>query len=267
MQKIMSNKGITLVALVVTIVIMLILAGITLRLSLGENGLIKMAQSTVEKYRDAQSDEQSALKELEDEMYASIKDGKDDETPGKMAGEGTKDSPYLIESIEDLVELSNQVKLGVTYENQTIKLMVNLDFKLNNSYVDYKSKSYGDINGINDAEDLRTELTTGKGFNPIGNSNKQFKGTFDGQNRTISNLYINVAEDYKGLFGYVGNKGTIKNLTISNANINCKAEYIGILAGYTNGGIIENVNIKNGLLQGNRYVGSIAGYLESRKHY
>lgn len=263
----MKNKGITLVALVVAIVIMLILSGITLRLSLGENGLIKMTQTTAEKYGEAQRDEQSALKELEGELHASIKDGKDDETPGKMTGEGTEESPYLIESIEDLIELSNQVKSGVTYKNQTIKLMVNLDFKSDNSYVDYKSKKYGDINGINDEEELKTELTTGKGFPSIGNDTIQFQGSFDGQNRTISNLYINVAENYKGLFGYVGSNGNINNLTLSNVNVNCDGEYIGILAGYTNGGIIENVNIKNGLLQGNRYVGSIAGYLESRKHY
>ena len=38
------NKGITLVALVVTIVIMLILAGVTLNIALGENGLFKMAK-------------------------------------------------------------------------------------------------------------------------------------------------------------------------------------------------------------------------------
>ena len=39
-----GNEGITLVALVVTIVVLLILAGISLNLVLGENGIITRAQ-------------------------------------------------------------------------------------------------------------------------------------------------------------------------------------------------------------------------------
>ena len=38
-----NNKGITLVALVVTIVILLILAGVSLNLVLGDNGLVRKA--------------------------------------------------------------------------------------------------------------------------------------------------------------------------------------------------------------------------------
>ena len=40
-----SNKGITLVALVVTIIVLLILAGITVGSLMGDNGLINNAQS------------------------------------------------------------------------------------------------------------------------------------------------------------------------------------------------------------------------------
>ena len=47
-QKKMRNKGITLVALVVSIIIMPILAGVTLNIALGENGLFKMAQKATE---------------------------------------------------------------------------------------------------------------------------------------------------------------------------------------------------------------------------
>ncbi len=46
----MRNKGITLVALVVTIIIMLILAGVTLGTILGENGLIGRTQKAVKSY-------------------------------------------------------------------------------------------------------------------------------------------------------------------------------------------------------------------------
>ena len=43
-MKVKKEKGITLVALVVTIVVLLILAGVSLNLVIGNNGLIKKAQ-------------------------------------------------------------------------------------------------------------------------------------------------------------------------------------------------------------------------------
>ncbi len=260
----MKNKGITLVALVVTIIIMLILAGVTIGLVTGENGLFKMAQQGVDQYKTSQKNEESTMQEISDELYGLIGKGKDDKTPGKITGEGTEEKPFLIESIEDLVQFSNKVNAGTTYENQIVKLAVNLDFQSEDSYVDYTTTFFGDVNGANGAEELKTELTTGTGFKSIGNDKQQFKGIFDGQNRTISNLYINVAENYKGLFGYVGSNGTIKNLTISNTDINCEARYIGTLAGYVNGGTIENVKINKGTIMGNQSVGGIIGYCNNK---
>ena len=40
-----NNKGITLIALVITIIVMLILAGVSLNATIGDNGIIKRAQS------------------------------------------------------------------------------------------------------------------------------------------------------------------------------------------------------------------------------
>ena len=80
----MKNKGITLVALVVTIVIMLILAGVTLNIALGDNGLFKMTRQAVNRYKTAQGDEEEAMQDLSDEIYGLIGKGKDDETTGKM---------------------------------------------------------------------------------------------------------------------------------------------------------------------------------------
>lgn len=48
-----NEKGITLIALVITIVIMLILAGVTLNLTLGENGLIGQTKKAVKSYDTA----------------------------------------------------------------------------------------------------------------------------------------------------------------------------------------------------------------------
>ncbi len=65
MKNTMKNKGITLVALVVTIIIMLILAGVTLNIALGENGLFKQAQTAVEKTKEASNAEQRQMAILE----------------------------------------------------------------------------------------------------------------------------------------------------------------------------------------------------------
>ena len=44
----MKNKGVTLIALAVTIVVMLILAGVTISVLNGENGIVKQAQKAKE---------------------------------------------------------------------------------------------------------------------------------------------------------------------------------------------------------------------------
>lgn len=46
----MKNKGITLIALVITIIILLILAGITIATLTGQNGLLKNAKTAKETY-------------------------------------------------------------------------------------------------------------------------------------------------------------------------------------------------------------------------
>ncbi len=48
-----KEKGITLVALVITIIILLILAGVTISTALSENGLFKRAKLATEKYKEA----------------------------------------------------------------------------------------------------------------------------------------------------------------------------------------------------------------------
>ncbi len=60
-MKKLREKGITLVALVVTIIILLILAGVALRLALSENGLFKMASQSGEIARDVSEEEKVKL--------------------------------------------------------------------------------------------------------------------------------------------------------------------------------------------------------------
>lgn len=56
-----NNKGITLISLVVTIIILLILAGVALKLTLGENGIFNRAQDSTERYEIAQILEKNGI--------------------------------------------------------------------------------------------------------------------------------------------------------------------------------------------------------------
>ena len=60
-----NNKGITLIALVITIVILIILAGVAINLTLGENGILKKAENAREEYKMAQAKEKLELEILE----------------------------------------------------------------------------------------------------------------------------------------------------------------------------------------------------------
>ena len=63
-----KNKGITLVALVVTIVVLLILAGVSINLVLGNNGIIAKAKEAETKSAEASQNDLKGMSDLEDEM-------------------------------------------------------------------------------------------------------------------------------------------------------------------------------------------------------
>ena len=63
----MKNKGITLVALVMTIIILLILAGITIS-TLTETGLLKKTQEAKERTNEAIQKEENEIEKLEKEI-------------------------------------------------------------------------------------------------------------------------------------------------------------------------------------------------------
>ena len=59
-------KGITLIALVVTIIVLLILAGVAINLTIGDNGIFKRAEKARDIWEIAQSDEQSEMDKAAD---------------------------------------------------------------------------------------------------------------------------------------------------------------------------------------------------------
>ena len=61
MKKIVNNRGITLIALIVTIIVLLILAGISVSMLTGQNGILNRATEAKEKTEEAQKEEQIKL--------------------------------------------------------------------------------------------------------------------------------------------------------------------------------------------------------------
>lgn len=67
-----GQNGITLIALVITIIILLILAGITISLTLGEHGIINMAEKGGKNFVNAANDEMNALNKVESDVNAYV---------------------------------------------------------------------------------------------------------------------------------------------------------------------------------------------------
>ena len=60
-----KNRGITLIALVITIIVLLILAGVAIAMLSGENGILKKAAEAKTKTEQAQKQEETRLSDLE----------------------------------------------------------------------------------------------------------------------------------------------------------------------------------------------------------
>ena len=96
-----KNFGITLIALVVTIIVLLILAGISISMLTGQNGILNRAAEAKEKTEDANKEEQrklaqaEALMSTEDTVYNGIKIPKGF-APTKIEGEDSVDVGLVI---------------------------------------------------------------------------------------------------------------------------------------------------------------------------
>ena len=78
MKKLKQQKGITLIALVITIIVLLILAGITINLTIGQDGIITKAQQAGKNYVDAANYENQMLKDFEsmtDDILTNVTGG------------------------------------------------------------------------------------------------------------------------------------------------------------------------------------------------
>lgn len=131
-------------------------------------------------------------------------DGVPDEVDADVDGDG------LIEiySINDLDEVRNDLNAdggglqGAPSGGFTgFELMRNLDFSNDDSYDDLR---------------LKPAVASGSGWEPIGyNTSGGFNAIFEGNDFTISNLFINRTTNYTALFESTGFSASIQNLNIT----------------------------------------------------
>ena len=110
---------------------------------------------------------------------------------------------------------------------------------------------------INITLDTDIDLT-GKDWMPIGTSNP-YTGTFDGGGHTIKGLTVTTNDEYAGLFGWLGEAGTVKNVVMEGVQItkNHSSGFAGGVAGFS-WGTIENCSV-SGSVSGTVYVGGVVG--------
>ena len=236
-------KGITLIALVVTIVVLLILAGVSISMLTGNNGIITQAQNAKKETEEAEEKEKIQLavldaisknddlteenlqKEIDDEFGSGetkvYENGDEDfsvifqnkDTNYRIEdGEVTKiDIAFKIKDKGDLQDFMKEVNDGNSFKDQYVYLLENIDLE---------NEEWGVIGSYTD-----------------DSTNKPFAGIFEGNNNTISNININKSgEENIGLFSY--NLGTIRDLKIEGGSITGLQRVGGIVS--INKGTIEN---------------------------
>lgn len=151
-----------------------------------------------------------------------------DQTP--FSGEGTEESPYLIQSAKDLELLAKLIISDYeTYGSGCYRLTQNIQMKKG-----------------------------GNNHTPIGSREQPFLGEFDGDGYEIAGLRINrPRKELQGLFAVVGENGAVRNVGLRDNRI-CGKEQVGAVAGF-NYGTIESCFQTGEVFGISDSAGSIAG--------
>ena len=105
---------------------------------------------------------------------------------------------------------------------------------------------------------LNGEGTEFRAWTPIGNMDHLYAGTFDGNGKSVSGLYLNdTAMSYVGLFGNVDFSGSVMNVGIVGSCLQ-GGDFVGGVAGCNRGTVINCYNTGN--VTGGENVGGVVGY-------
>ncbi|MBP5496213.1 MAG: T9SS type A sorting domain-containing protein [Bacteroidales bacterium] len=164
-------------------------------------------------------------------------------------GTGTESDPFLIENAQQLAYLAYRVNNGLDAAGGHVS----------NHDLYYKLMTDINLNG--------SELFQ---WNPIGYWNTTtdyfcFGGHFDGNNHTVSGLFINKNANRVGFFGYTDD-ATIMNISVNGDTIAANGPYVGGIVGYANETTIKSCNNGCNIFSHNTndcFSGGIIGYAQN----
>lgn len=149
---------------------------------------------------------------------------------------------YALSTPGHLYWFANQVNSG----NTAINAIVMNDITVNSSVLN----GDGSLNTSGSFES----------WTPIGTTSSAYSGTFDGNGKTISGLYVNnESTSYIGLFGYLASGGTVVNVKIVDSYFAGK-NYMGGICGWNDEGTVSNCYNSGTVTSSGEYVGGVCGY-------
>lgn len=270
-----QKQGITLIALVITIIVLLILAGVSIATLTGQNGILNRASIAKEETRIAGLEEELKVKFEDNNILLSL--GNDEES------DELKDVEILGSNEDD-----EGTFYTVRYKNERFKVYYNREteivydvvyFKLNELNIYTYDELIEFAERVNNGErfedyivylqndiDLKNEewIVIGRP-STRDSTEKYFSGIFEGNGHTIDGLSI--TEDTITSLGlFAGNDGTIQNLNVKESINYLTSWYVdnGGIAG-ENRGLITNCNVEldatviSDALNYDEVIGGIAG--------
>ncbi len=180
------------------------------------------------------------------------------------SGSGTSGDPYLISNLAELSYLCQNLS-DTNYWASGVYIKQTADINASSTQYWDDADDNDDGDKYNDPNDA-TSTGNNEGFSPIGNASDYYYGQYDGNNKTLANIYMDRSGTVLGIFGKISN-ASITDLTVSNANISLTlTDHFGaILVANCFRSTIDNVNVSGGELSviGASYgtVGAFAGYI------
>lgn len=191
-ERSITNTGITLITMVITIVILIILASIVIYFTLGNNGIIKKAKEASEKWKTMQQQELSGLNELD--KYFGTEGGSFSYSESN-SNDIKSFTPIIKECNGDYIEIELP-EIEVINSNS----IVGYAYLLNGEVVEYtKEKGYIYKNLELDSNyDIKVIAMDKKGKIKISNNvNKQTSNKLEIYNS--GNEYKNITGGWKGI--------------------------------------------------------------------
>ena len=215
----LKEAGITLVALVVTIIVLLILAGVTLSLALSNNGVMDRAQYASNTWANATRDETALMGELGQQIddLSNVNSG------GGSTGPVIKDKDG---ATIDLANIANYYGHDVTYNGQTYQLfLVDTAGKYSNGesriWLQYK----GYVDGVKLSDHYETTgILTDNANSKLWEVNPDLKTKYQANIRAIAESSLN--ENIKGV-AYLCNTANWNETYVGTEGVSAGAYAIG----------------------------------------